>query len=217
MMNILISRRLIILLTVYMIIEALLLVTALSIDTFVSSLAYGTGKIRIPFISAMIINLICSMFLAISILLGEFLEPYISGTLIKLISFWLLFSLGFIKLFNERIKRILNRLILKLPKFKFFISIYSHPEKADLDASKYLSTNEAIWLALTLAIDGLSVGFGAGLTNINHFLVILFSLFSDLIAIYLGSSLGNKIAKKTSLNLSWFSGLILIFLAFSKI
>lgn len=113
-MNILISRRSITLLTVYTIIEALLLVTALSIDTFISSLAYGTNKIKIPFSSAMIINIICSVFLAVSILLGEFFEPYVSENLIQLISFFLLFSLGIIKLFNKKIKNYLiisNKLV----------------------------------------------------------------------------------------------------------
>lgn len=220
-MNILISRRSITLLTVYTIIEALLLVTALSIDTFISSLAYGTNKIKIPFSSAMIINIICSVFLAVSILLGEFFEPYVSENLIQLISFFLLFSLGIIKLFNKKIKKLFNYLkqisLFKQLKVDFFMNIYTNPEKADLDTSKSLSNKEAIWLALTLAVDGLSVGFGAGLTSINHFLVIFFSLFSDMIAIYLGCYIGIRIAKKTSFDLSWLSGLILIFLAFSKL
>lgn len=220
-MNILLCRRLIILLTVYTVIEALLLVMALSIDTFISSLAYGTNKIKIPFSSAMIINIICSVFLAISILLGEFFEPYVSNHLIKFISFLLLFSLGIIKLFNKKIKKFFNHLkqirFFKHSKITIFINIYSNPEKADIDTSKYLSNKEATLLALTLAIDGLSIGFGAGLTNINHILVIFFSLFSDMIAIFLGSYIGIKVAKKASFNLSWLSGLILIFLAFSKL
>ncbi len=217
-MNILLCRRLIILLTVYTVIEALLLVM---IDTFISSLAYGTNKIKIPFSSAMIINIICSVFLAISILLGEFFEPYVSNHLIKFISFLLLFSLGIIKLFNKKIKNFFNHLkqirFFKHSKITTFINIYSNPEKADIDTSKYLSNKEATLLALTLAIDGLSIGFGAGLTNINHILVIFFSLFSDMIAIFLGSYIGIRVAKKTSFNLSWLSGLILIFLAFSKL
>ena len=105
----------------------------------------------------------------------------------------------------------------KHSKITIFINIYSNPEKADIDTSKYLSNKEATLLALTLAIDGLSIGFGAGLTNINHILVIFFSLFSDMIAIFLGSYIGIKVAKKASFNLSWLSGLILIFLAFSKL
>ena len=39
----------------------------------------------------------------------------------------------------------------------------------------------------------------------------------DMIAIFLGSYIGIKVAKKASFNLSWLSGLILIFLAFSKL
>lgn len=38
--------------------EALLLVTALSVDAFVASFAYGANKIRIPLSSVAVINLI---------------------------------------------------------------------------------------------------------------------------------------------------------------
>ena len=41
-------------------IESLLLVLAVSLDAFVASIAYGTNKIKIPFVSATIINIICS-------------------------------------------------------------------------------------------------------------------------------------------------------------
>ena len=40
-------------------IDAILLVSALSMDAFVASFAYGTSKIKIPFKSAIIINVVC--------------------------------------------------------------------------------------------------------------------------------------------------------------
>ncbi len=48
-------------------IESLLLVLAVSLDAFVASIAYGTNKIKIPFASATIINIICSSVLGLSL------------------------------------------------------------------------------------------------------------------------------------------------------
>ena len=51
-------------------IDAILLVSALSMDAFVASFAYGTSKIKIPFKSAIIINVVCSTILAIALFAG---------------------------------------------------------------------------------------------------------------------------------------------------
>ena len=47
-------------------IESILMVSALSVDTFVASFAYGTGKIRIPFSSVLLISFVCSAVLSCS-------------------------------------------------------------------------------------------------------------------------------------------------------
>lgn len=49
--------------------QAFLLVTALSIDAFAASFAYGSKKIKIPASSIIVINLICSAILALALLL----------------------------------------------------------------------------------------------------------------------------------------------------
>jgi len=63
----------------------------------------------------------------------------------------------------------------------------------------------------------LAVGFGVAMGNINTLALIICSYFTGVIAVIFGSYLGNKISKKTNLDLSWLSGVILIILAFSKI
>ena len=47
--------------------ESILLVISLCMDTFVASFGYGTNKIKIPFTSVTVINLVCSGLLAISL------------------------------------------------------------------------------------------------------------------------------------------------------
>jgi putative Mn2+ efflux pump MntP len=68
-----------------------------------------------------------------------------------------------------------------------------------------------------LSLDGLAVGFGAAMGNVNVTAVIAFSLVTNALAILLGCYIGNKIAKKIPVDLSWLSGVILAALALSKL
>ncbi len=47
--------------------ENILLVLVLSLDAFMASIAYGTNKIKMPFKSILIIDMVCAIFLALSI------------------------------------------------------------------------------------------------------------------------------------------------------
>ena len=200
--------------------EALLLTTVLSIDAFAASFAYGSSKIKIPFKSVMIINIIGSLVLALALYLGVFLRPFVSVEVADALSFGILFTLGLFKIFDSTVKGFIRKCSdsskkLEFAAFnlKFILTVYANPEKADIDSSRILSSKEAVVIAVALALDSFAVGFGAGLVNINHFQLIIFSLFTDVIAIVLGCRLGNKIAEKSPVNLSWLGGVILILIA----
>ena len=65
--------------------QIILLVTALSVDAFVASLAYGASNIRIPPISVVVITLVCSLILGISLLFGSLIRPFVPAQLTKII------------------------------------------------------------------------------------------------------------------------------------
>lgn len=204
--------------------EAIFIVTALSTDAFVASFAYGSNKIKIPFQSVTIINVVCSAILAVSLFLGSIVSPFFPESLSKWICFSILFILSIVKLSDSFIKSIIRRkkmlnkeIKFSLFNFKFILNVYADPEKADVDNSKVLSPLEAATLSIALSLDGLAVGFGAGLGDVNSVEVVLFSLISDMVAVMAGCWLGNKVAEKIPLNLSWVSGLLLLVLAFIKL
>ena len=176
----------------YAVLEALLLVVALSMDAFVASFAYGAQRIKIPFSSAAIISVICTAMLAVSLLAGALLRPFLPQGLTRGLCFALLF-------------------------LKFILDIYADPEKADRDGSRVLSPAEAASLAVALSLDGLAVGFGAALMQVNVLIVMLFSLAVGMLAVRLGGKIGNRAAQKLSFDLSWFSGALLIVLAILKL
>lgn len=204
--------------------ESIFIVTALSTDAFVASFAYGSNKIRIPFSSVTVINVVCSSILAISLFLGSIISPFVPEHLTKWVCFTILFVLGIVKLFDSSIKSFIRKhsdwdkkLKFSFCNLKFILDIYAEPEKADIDSSNVLSPLEAASLSIALSLDGLAVGFSAGLGSVNYIEVVLFSLISDMVAVMLGAYIGRKVVEKVPLNLSWLSGTLLLVLAFMKL
>ncbi|NEZ46244.1 sporulation membrane protein YtaF [Clostridium niameyense] len=205
-------------------INSLLLAISCSLDAFVASIAYGTNKVYIPFGSVQIINLICSSFLGISLFLGSFIRRFIPEKISIIISFIALLILGGRYILQSVVKRYAkcnpnSKKILKFNLFdlNFVLNIYTDNDSEKLESSTTIKSKEAFYLATALSLDSLAVGFAGGLGNINCFQVVLFSLVTDAIGVWLGLLIGRKLVEKTNLNLSWLSGLILIGLAFSKL
>ena len=91
------------------------------------------------------------------------------------------------------------------------------PPEADRDASNTLSSAEAASLAVAMSLDGLAVGFGAGMGNASPVLVLLFSLLLTAAAVMGGSALGNRVAARLRHDLSWVGGALLLLLAAIKL
>lgn len=206
------------------VLESAFLVIALSLDALVASFAYGAKKIEIPFRSAAVIDLICTGILAATLLIGSFFSPFVSSGLTNTLCFSILFFLGLVKLFDSILKNYINRtnvnsqqIKFRMFNLKFILSIYADPEKADVDCSSTLSPSESAALAVALSLDGAAVGFGAGLDDFNFILILVFSIIFNLAAVYAGCWMGRRISAKTPRDFSWFSGIILIILALTKL
>ena len=150
--------------------------------------------------------------LALSLFLGAAVRAYIPGVLLKILCFGILFLLGLFKCFDQLAKSLIKR-----KDAPFLVAVYASPETADADRSKVLSAREALTLSFALSLDGLAAGFGAALGAVNLPVVLLLSLIANLAALDLGAKLGNGLAKKIPVNLSWVSGAVLILLAFTKL
>lgn len=205
-------------------VQSLILVLSLCIDTFVTSIVYSSNKIKIPVVSGLIIDTICSLFLAISLFFGYLIKDFIPINIASTISFLLLLILGVYRLFEAFFKNLIKRyydkgspLTFKIFDFKFILQIYADEIKADLDESKILSPKEAFFLAVALSLDSLTVGFGCSLGSVNYLATVLLSFLVGALLLVLGGYVGRKISKNSNLNLSWLSGVLLIILAFIRI
>jgi len=166
--------------------EAFVLSSSLSLDALTAGFAYGSNKIKIPFFSVIIINIICCAILGISFLAGSIVKNYIPGWITVFICFTVLFMLGMAKILDSFTKAIIrkHKNLNKKIKFSFFnikfiLNLYADPEEADIDSSKVLSPAEASALAVSLSLDGLAVGFGAAMGNVNITAVLIFSLITN--------------------------------------
>lgn len=205
----------------YILLEVLSLALAISLDTLVVSIGYGTSKIKIPFVSAFIMSFFNIVVLSFSIFIGALVGNSVNPDIAKYISFALLLIVGFFKFSSEMIKIWLGKKAkkgcfnVKIFNFKLIFSVIADTRKADVNEDKNLSPFEALTLGLILSIDSIGVGFGIGILPVNLELFIIFAFSFPLLFIPLGSFIGKKLSNK--INLSWLSGLILIILSVTKL
>lgn len=198
------------------------LIFALSLDTFMAALSYESNKIKIPISSNLIISFICSLFLLISLLLGNVLNTFISDSILKWFSFFILFFIGFFKIFDNRIKMFIKKRNFKSKSINFsfcnlnfILQIYSDYSCADIDKSKFLSPIEAISLALALSIDGLSAGLAFHVNFVYGLLIFIMCFVLNFIFILLSKVFNHFISNKFDFSL--LSGFIFIILAFFRL
>lgn len=204
--------------------EIVLLVLAVSLDAFVASVHYGVKKIKIPFLSILIINLICSSLLGMSTFLGQEAQRFLPEGLTSMISFVILVFLGIYYLFEGLIKFYLEskkdktgEIELKFADVRFMVNVYIDETKADKDSSKVLDSKEAIYLAVALSLDSLTIGFGSGLSDMYYLNIVILSFLAGFISIFGGLKVGEKISSGIKFNLSWISGILLIALAILRL
>ncbi len=177
--------------------EILILVTALSVDAFAAGFVYGVSKIKVPFLSVIIVTAISSLILVVSLLAGSLVSRLLPGNVTEYFSFLLLFILGLVKLFDR--------------------TRHEEAETADKNKDAVLSPTEAFALGAALSIDSLAVGIGAGIPSSYIPTAFLASAWIGALAVLLGSLLGRLIASHCRSNLCWVSGVLLILLAFMKL
>ncbi len=202
-----------------------LLVLAVVLDGFTACFAYGVNRIKIPLLSAALISLMGTGMLMLSLGAADWIGSYISFRACKVVSFSVLFLVGFCNLFQNSVKAVLQKaadnskkMSFRWSGISFMLSICLDETKADADCSKVLSAKEALALGTALSIDSLATGFGSGLVGQNYLMIAILALSMHMVAIFLGHFLGEKAgANVKTLQLDWLGGAIIIVLAFLRL
>lgn len=171
-------------------IEVILLVAALSADSFAASVSYGLSGIRIGFFRSLLISLVCSAFLLTSVLLADLAEDFIPTILTTIGSFGILFVTGLIKLLQK-------------------------PETTE---PEQLSFPKTIIFSVTMSLDGIAAGFGAGLAAEDG--VIILAIAAPIITfltVYIGNVAGLKLNRRAPSFLQKVGGAVIMLIAVSKL
>lgn len=201
-----------------------ILVLALSTDTFVASIAYGANRVGISWIKVIAANVICSGCLGAALLFGNVIDNFVPETFAKGAGFSCLFFLGVMKLLDYTIKKYINShvhihkdLTFSVSGLSIIINIYGNPMAADWDDSKTLSWKETVMFSFAMSIDSLVAGALSGFLMINPGFAALAALLVGIAVMYTGLFLGKRLAALRGWDLSWLSGVLFLFLAFSKL
>lgn len=183
------------------ILSSLLFAFSANVDNFVVGLSYGIKKIKIGFMSNLLIALISLAGTVLSMLAGKIIFDFmpknvsnsIGSTMLILIGTW--------------------TIVKPLLKNKNSNDILDNPEKADVDNSSSIDGKESIVLAFALTINNVGLGIGASITGLNVVLTSFFTFIFSMIMITAGHICGsNYLSKVFSKSAAIVSGLIIIFL-----
>lgn len=169
--------------------RGILLILALTTDSFVVSFAYGAEKVEMPFMEVVGMNLIMSSLLGISVFTGNFLSCFLPEMLTSVVCTGILAGMG--------IYRMLGFLFRKNQKIQ----------------KKRLTGVEAALLAFALSLDSLAVGIGTGLVQNGEWMLAVGSFLCGIFMMEAGWKLGAYFSVALKKDLSWLSGFCLILLA----
>lgn len=201
--------------------QLMFMVIAVCMDSFLVSLSYGNHRIRLSYKMILLLSFICTLILGISLFFSSFLSYFINKKLCIIISSILFISIGITGLFQSFIKSYLKnvndkKLFFQTNEICFVLNIYMDETSADLDKSKDLSIYETIYLAFALSFDSIISGFAYGVSIPFSYTLILFTFIFTYLSFLSGNLIGKYLFKST-IPLSWISGVIFIILGIIKL
>lgn len=171
----------------------LVLAFALSLDSFGVGLTYGMRRLRIPWISVLIISLCSGLVILLSMHVGALFIHWFSDRAASILGALILIGIGvwaMIQFFKsqdgtssvevkveESFKQessqeglqsspepqVQQILKIQLKRMGIIIQILRTPDAADIDRSGTISASEAAWLGAALSLDAFGAGIGAAL------------------------------------------------------
>lgn len=206
-------------------IYGILLALSLNLDSFGIGVSYGMKKIKVPFASLLMINLMSILFFSAAYGTGLLLLGFIHIFQAKILSSAIIVLLGMIFYIQAYLDckyppESSNQTITSIPikVFGIVINIIRDPSSGDRDASGVIDTKEALYIGAALAIDSFAVGLAVSIANLHILSFISAAFISNLIFFWSGNFIGvnlGLISKQHTLK--YFSALILIFLGLLRL
>jgi putative sporulation protein YtaF len=162
-----------------------------SLDNLGVGISYGMRRIKIGFLSNLLISLVCFAFSFGGIMFGRWVQLILPGSFPAVASAAILLAVGLriIALSAPRGKEKAK----EDPGAKLGVaSILKNPELADMDKSSHISLLEALVLGAALSANALTNGLGAGLVGMSPIAISLASAAGSFATLWLGAKVGQK-------------------------
>lgn len=208
------------------ILAVLLFSLAVSADGFLVGIAYGFKRIRIPVMSLLVIAGASALTVSISMILGKGLAAMMNPRIACYIGAGMLIFVGIVFLLqaywehlskkNDNLEEPLLSVYVK--PLGIIIQILAQPERADMDDSGEISTREAFFLGMALAMDALGAGIGMAMAGFNILLTALGVGVVKFILVKTGIAVGSMLDGKTTAGYpSVLAGCIFLLIGFLQI
>lgn len=194
-----------------------------SLDNLGAGISYGIRKIRIGFVSNLIIAVICFFFSEIGILGGQWLSSVLPGIFPAVVGAFLLFVIG-IRIMLLAVPRKQQTTIPKeegsSPNRQ---GILQNQDRSNTNKSGDIGYGESILLGVALSANAITNGVGAGLLGLSSLAISSTAAIGSFVTVWLGVAIGKKAAgiRIGSFSLGQFgtllSGIILLFIACNTI
>jgi len=212
-----------------------LIAISANIDSFAVAIAFSVKKIRIGILSNLVISTVSGLGTFLSTSAGRAISNdlptaasnFFGSGVLAGVGFWVIWeALEMRKKDRNRFSNrepkhsLASREVVKAPEQSAFEHLYNKfsykgilekPETVDKDRSGYIDVKESIALALSLTLNNLSIGIGAGIAGFNVAATSLLSFILSALALVGGYLLGKHFPAKISV--SWagiVSGCLLI-------
>lgn len=170
---------------------------AANLDNLGIGLSYGVRRIKIPWLSNLVIAVMSGTAAIISSIGGHFLSCLLpvkisnrlGGGIVAVVGIWVILTF-----FRGNSKRESKQEQKQDNNMNNLKKIVQKPHQADIDYSGHISEKEAFLLGIALAVNCLATGLGAGLTGLNFFSLTVSVMFFSLLTIYIGVNVGKRYA-----------------------
>ena len=203
----------------------ILLGIAANLDNLGIGLAYGVRRVRVPFVSNIIISVLSGIATLMTCFAGQLLNHIIPGYLCNVIGGCIVSGVGawvIVTNFTGKEKHLTsndadNKQMVNTNEVNL-IDIIRQPEKADIDYSGHISIKESILLGIALSVNCLATGLGAGMTGLSVIEMTLSVMLFSLLTIYSGTLIGKRyISKLAGERATVLAGILLIIIGIYEI
>lgn len=209
-----------------MLLSLIVLATSLSLDALGVGLVYGLKKVRIPLLSKLVICFFSIAYAGLAILIGRAFSYILPPIFAKILGISILCLMGIWIIVQALLKDAAEKSTeptlwkMAIRSLGITIQVIRNPMEFDVDKSGAIDTPESLLLGLALSVDAIGVGFGSALTGFYSSTIPLAIGVFQLIFLYLGTCIGQKVTLLQQINkkiLLVLPGILLIFLAIIRL